>query len=274
MPILNDVYEVSDRVREHLIIFPTHFDFLFRGEPSPERLFGHLVSMYNRQSYITMHICLELGHVVPAGQIARALLEESIRWEWITDEPETRGATHVGELRRNLKNIKDECDALGVDGTAFLNPSPFWTTDNLGPFEGGKGFPSIQQMLQDIEAHGRAAFEATGAEYPLKIHRQLYAYYRILSQITHTSLLGMTATMQPGDKPEELTVASKLPDEFMALLLHVAVASIINVCVKTGDFYVDDDETARWVFDWSKAAMGLGMEMAEKASAIHGLAVA
>lgn len=274
MTILNDVYEVADRVREHLLAFPTHFDFLFQGEPSPERLFGQLVSMYNRQSFISLHICLELGHVVPAGQIARALLEESIRWEWITDESETRGATHVGELRRNLRNINEACDALGVDGTLFLDPSPFWTTDNLRPFEGGKGFPNIPRMLQDIEEHGRAAFEATGEDYPLRIHHQLYVYYRVLSQITHTSLLGMTATMQPGDAPKEISVASKLPDAFMALLLHVGVASVINVCVKTGEFYIEDAASAEFVRKWSLAAKGLGGEMAEKASAIHGLAVA
>lgn len=149
--------DVADRVREHLLAFPTHFDPVFGGEPSPERLFGQLVSMYNRQSFISLHICLELGHVVPAGQLARALLEESIRWEWITDEPQTRAATHVGELRRNLKNISEECDALGVDGTSFLDPSPFWTTTPLRPFEGGNGGPghrslSLETRLSNVSA--------------------------------------------------------------------------------------------------------------------------
>lgn len=53
MTDLNGVYEVSDRVRDRLMVFPTHFDFVFRGEPSPERLFGQLISMDTRQSYIS-----------------------------------------------------------------------------------------------------------------------------------------------------------------------------------------------------------------------------
>jgi hypothetical protein len=215
---LNDLYEVADDLRTHLFKLPNHFDFTFKGQPSPERLFGQLVSMYSRNSFIALHACIELGYVIPAGQLARALLEESIRWEWITDDPKKRAATHVGELRRNLKNIADEFAELGVSGEIFLNPSPYWTTETLKPFVGGQGFPKIPKMLDDIEEHGKAAFEASGLEYGLKIHRQLYAYYRVLSQITHTSLLGMTAAMQPGESIKDITVGLKLPPEFLALV--------------------------------------------------------
>jgi hypothetical protein len=273
MTTLNDVYKVADDLREHLFKLPSHFDFLFKGEPSPERLFGQLVSTYNRNCYISLHGCLELGYMVAAGQLARALLEESIRWEWITDKPEERAATHVDELRRNLKNIADEFLALGVDGDVFLDPSPYWTTAFLKPFEGGKGFPTIPTMLTDIELQAKEAFTATGVGFGLKLHRQLYAYYRVLSQITHTSLLGMTAVMQPGDSPQEITIGSTLPSEFIALLLQVASASVVNVCTKTANFYVEDKTSAEFLHAWSLAALGLGGEMAEKASSIHGLAV-
>jgi hypothetical protein len=256
MATLKVVYETADKLREHLFQLPNHFDFTFKGEPSPERLFGQLVSMYSRNSYVALHACLELGYVIPAGQLARALLEESIRWEWLTDDPETRAATHVGELRRNLKNIADEFAELGVSREVFLNPSPYWTTENLKPFVGGQGFPKIPKMLEDIEAHGKAAFEASGLEYGLKIHRQLYAYYRVLSQITHTSLLGMTAAMQPGDSIEDITVGMKLPVEFVALLLHVAGASVINVCTKTAEFYLEDEPSGEFISAGSLAAMG------------------
>jgi hypothetical protein len=271
--VLEPVFYFADKLREHLLVLPAHFDFSVNGEPTPERLFGQLVSTYSRNSYTALHGCMELRYMVPAGQLARSLLEESIRWEWITDEPEVRSATHVGELRRNLKNLADEFSALGVGGEAFLDPSPYWTTSTLQPFEGGKGFPKIPAMLGDIEARGRAAFEASGFGHRLEIHRQLYAYYRVLSQITHTSLLGMTAAMQPGNSFSDVTIGSRLPPEFVALLLHVGSASVINICIKTGEFYVDDESSGEFIKAWSFAAMGLGGEIAAAASPIHGLAV-
>lgn len=269
---LNDLPElkvIAERLRTHLLSLSTFFDFGSTENPTYERALFQLVFRVNSQNYYTTLGLLETDHVILAGHSARALLEESIRWEWMTDEPETRLHLLIGELRRNLKNINDECIGLAADPSPFLNPSPFWNTDALRPFEQTKGFPGIEQMLRDIQQAGDDAATATGTDIQFKIKSALYAQYRVLSQLTHTSVLGMIASMQYEDGL--VSVANRLPQAILALILQCAVASVVNVSSYTAKFFIDDNQDEATTLKWILTGYRIAGEMAEAAGPKHGL---
>ena len=128
-----------------------HVDF-----DTPEAAAQHhpiiqLVFHFDRQNYISLLGNLETDHVIPAAQLARALLEESIRWEWMTDEPDPRIGCLFGEFRKSVDAIRAECAKLGRDPEPFTNPSIHGDTTVLGPYVKGTGFPPISTMVDQIE---------------------------------------------------------------------------------------------------------------------------
>lgn len=264
-----DLKVIAERLRSHLLNINTFFDFGSAENPTYERALFQLVFRVNSQNYFTTLGLLETDHVILAGHSARALLEESIRWEWMTDEPETRLHVLIGELRRNLKNINAACASLGVDPTPFLNPSPFWNTDALKPFEGAKGFPSIEAMLHEIQTAGDDAARASGIEVHYKIKNALYAQYRVLSQLTHTSVLGMIASMQYEDGL--VSVANRVPQAILALILQCAVASVVNISAHTAKFFVDETQDEKTIMEWIMNGYAIASDMAEAAGPRHGL---
>lgn len=188
----------------------------------------------------------------------------------MTDEPDPRMAVLIDELRRNLRNIEDACSQVGVDPAPYLNPSPFWNTDSLRPFKPTKGFPSIEQMLRDIQKAGDQSLDAAGLDVRFKIQAALYAQYRVLSQLTHTSVLGMTATMQYAENGS-VSVATRLPKELLALVLQCSAASVFNVARHTVHTFVDDRDGAEAMVDWVLQAASMVDQIAELAGPIHGL---
>lgn len=267
---LPDLRDLAVEIRDHLLLPEVFFDFGSMEEPTPDRALTQLVFTVNRQNYISLLGALETDHVILAAQLARSLLEESIRWEWMTDEPETRMSTLVGELRRNLRNIEEECHHLGAECAAFLNPSPFWNTDSLKPFDGSHGFPGIEKMLTDIDTKGEEKLLEAGAIEGFKIRRALYAQYRVLSQLTHLSVLGMTSTMQWA-ADGSVAVGTSLPNPHLALVIHTASASAVNVAGYTVSSLVETPKHAKDLFAWILAANALVFRMAEIAGPMHGL---
>jgi hypothetical protein len=266
---LPDLKAKAEDVRSHLLSVKTFFDFGTAEDPTHERALFQLVFRVNCQNYYTMLSLLATNHVVLAGHCARALLEESIRWEWMTDQPEERFDALIGELLRNLRNIEDECTRMGADPEPFLNPSPFWDTDALRPFEPAKGFPNIEQMLSDIQQVGDAALADAGFALRFNIKGALYAQYRVLSQLTHTSVLGMMTSMQYEDGL--VSVANRLPEALLALILQCSVASVVNVASYTVKFFVDEEQSEEALMAWMLRANGLASQMAELAGPRHGL---
>jgi hypothetical protein len=98
--------------------------------------------------------------------------------------------------------------------------------------------------------------------------RSIYAMYRILSQLTHTSLLGMIATVQR-ESDHMISIATRLPDYLTALLLHAGGASAFNVSQYTGHTMFDNpDELALWKLE----GFNLASHLAETVGPLHGLA--
>jgi hypothetical protein len=77
-----------------------HVDFETPDAPGQHHPIIQLVFHFDRQNYISLLGNLETDHVIPAAQLARALLEESIRWEWMTDQPDPRIGCLFGEFRK------------------------------------------------------------------------------------------------------------------------------------------------------------------------------
>jgi hypothetical protein len=266
---LPDLKRIAEDLRHHLLRVKTFFDFGTAENPTYERGLFQLVFRVNSQNYFTTLGLLEAGHVVLAGHSARALLEESIRWEWMTDEPEARLGALIGELRRNLGNIDRECIQMGADPTPFLNPSPFWNTDSLRPFHPAKGFPSIERMLVDIQRAGDDALTSSGLNVSFKIKGALYAQYRVLSQLTHTSVLGMIASMQYDEGL--VSVGNRLPEALLALILQSSAASVVNVSSYTVKTFTDNEQDEAQILAWTMVAYQLAGRMAEAAGPKHGL---
>jgi hypothetical protein len=143
----------------------------------------------------------------------------------------------------------------------------FGDTKTLGPYIEGTGFPSISTMVDQIEAAGRRELVEIGASIPSYEIRVLYAHYRVLSQLVHSSLLGMTATFDV-DGDGMLSIGQSVPVEWKALVLHTAAASMFNVSLHT---YREFEDSPGELVPWLKHAWGLTNRMADTAGLIHGL---
>jgi hypothetical protein len=197
------------------------------------------------------------------------MLEESIKWEWMTDDPETRIRALFGDFRKSVDAVRAECLKLGVDPRPFINPSPFGDTSTLGPFERGTAFPPVAEMIRQIEAKGKADLARAGELGSTYSIQALYAQYRVLSQLTHTSMLGMTTTFQP-DAQGTVAVGRELPLVWRALLLHTSAASAVNVAAYTFKAFEENPGSGQ-LWSWMGRARELVLRMADVAGPIHGL---
>lgn len=259
--------KIAVQLRDHLTNVPQYLDVGTPEAPTPERAFIQIVFLVNRQNYISLLASLETEHVIPAAHLARALLEESIRWEWMTDKPTPRMGHLFGEMRQSLKAITEECAAVGADPTPSTNPSPIGDTRTLRR-DGPGRFPDVKRMLDEIQATGRAAGEKLGISLSFNF-RALYAQYRVLSQFTHTSVLGMTATVQP-DEDGVLAVGTRLPTPVRALIVHTAAASIANIAGYTAPPFFNDGDPREFL-PWLSRTREIVKEVGLHAGPLHGL---
>lgn len=248
---------------------PFHVDVGTPDKPAPQSPIVQIVFHVNRQNYLSFLSCLETDHVIPAAQLTRSLLEESIKWEWMTDDIETRIRALFGDFRKSVEVIRAECLKLGVDPHPFVNPSPFGDTTTLGPFEQGIAFPPVAEMIRQIEAKGKTDLAQAGVLGSSYSIQALYVQYRVLSQLTHTSLLGMTTTIQP-DEEGTVAVGRELPPIWRALLLHTSAASAVNVAAYTVREFEESPGSGQ-LWPWVLRARELAFRMAEVAGPIHGL---
>jgi hypothetical protein len=262
-------WKLSVELRDHFLLVPFHLDTGPLDDESWQSPIVQLIFHVNRQNFVSFLACLETDHVIPAAQLARTLLEESVKWEWMMDEPATRVRALFGDFRRSVDVIRDECANLGVDPGPFVNPSPFGDTSTLGRYEKGTAFPSIADMIRAIEARGRATLTAAGLDDSTYSVQALYAQYRVLSQLTHTSLLGITTTVQPSDDGA-IAVGQSLPVPWQALLVHTAAASAVNVASYTVKHLADTRNPGEFI-SWTSHARELVLAIADVAAPIHTL---
>lgn len=271
MPLtpLDEAWNTSVELRDHLMQIPFHVDVGTPDKPAAQSPIVQIVFHVNRQNYLSFLSCLETDHVIPAAQLTRSLLEESIKWEWMTDDPKARIRALFGDFRRCVDAIRAECVKLGVDPRPFINPSPFGDTSTLGPFEQGAAFPPVAEMIRQTEAKGKADLAQAGVLGSGYSIQALYAQYRVLSQLTHTSLLGMTTTIQPDEKGT-VAVGRDLPPVWRALLLHTSAASAMNVAAYTVSAFEESPGSGRFLA-WVFRARELAFRIAEVAGPIHRL---
>jgi hypothetical protein len=92
--------------------------------------------------------------------------------------------------------------------------------------------------------------------------------YRVLSQLTHTNILGMISTVQPADDAD-LSVAQKLPIPLRALVVHAGAASVVNISRYAAFAFADDDAGGNK--DWLREAFRLSERIASLIGSVHGL---
>jgi hypothetical protein len=98
-----------------------------------------------------------------------------------------------------------------------------------------QGFPSYEQMLRDILA------KLEGVDPPIKVNfLSIYAMNRVLTQLTHTSILGMIGTVQ-ASSDADLSVGQELPVPLRALVVHAGAASVVNVSRYSVFAFADND---------------------------------
>ncbi len=244
---------------------PSYLDVGTPPGSEPERMLFQLVYQVNRQNFISLIATLESDHVIPAAMLARSLLEESIRWNWITTEPE-RATALFQSLRRSVRLITDECDRLSIDATPFVAPSPLFDVPPSGPPQGSleTRFPSFEQMLEESDALLRRA----GIDW--QVRDALYAQYRVLSQLAHTNVLGMIAVVQPASETD-VSIGQKLSDPVAALVVHSAAASIAVILSHTVRAFVDNDFGSQRASGIVSRAMAIVTEMVDSLAPVHQL---
>ena len=77
---LEAAWRTALEYRDHLLLVPSHMDFGTPEQPPLQSPVVQLIFLVDRQNYISFLSCLETDHVIPATQLTRSLLEESIRW--------------------------------------------------------------------------------------------------------------------------------------------------------------------------------------------------
>jgi hypothetical protein len=77
---IEQAWQIALDFRDHLLQVPMHVDVDTPEAPAQHHPIIQLVFHFDRQNYISLLGNLETDHVIPAAQLARALLEESIRW--------------------------------------------------------------------------------------------------------------------------------------------------------------------------------------------------
>ncbi|MDQ6884227.1 MAG: hypothetical protein M3077_08345 [Candidatus Dormibacteraeota bacterium] len=249
------------RLGDHLRAIPQHLDI--NTDKDFGRTMMQLTFSTSRQNYASLLASLESDHVVPAAQLARALLEESIRWEWLSDDIEKRSPVLISALQRNMQLIMQECERIGADATPFLNPSPFFSLKSPEPTPVASGFPGYDRMLDEIQV------KLKGMDLPITVNlRSLYAMYRVLSQLSHTTILGMISTVQPANDAD-LSVGQALSIPMRALVVHAGAASVVNVSTYTVHAFADHDPDR--YNSWVREARRLGERIARLIGSVHGL---
>jgi hypothetical protein len=261
--------ELCIELRDHLLEVPQYLDFGNSENPTPYRAVTQLMFAVNRQNYLSLLGSLATDHVIPAATLARGLLEESLRWEWATDDPSDRMQCFYGELAKSVRVISTECLETGADPAPYVNPSPFFQVPHApAKKDSPNTFPSIPAMIKDLQ-RGVDQSELAGA----LIYQRLYAAYRVLCQFTHTSVLGMIATVQPAADDNQISIGMSIPAPVNALIIHMGAASVVNVCSYTASALLVDEWSQSEIRSWDSKLRRLGGAIAERTGTIHGLHV-
>jgi hypothetical protein len=113
-----------------------------------------------------------------AGQLARSLFEETIRWSWIDEDRERRRGAFLLEAARRHRQFVEAMDELGVSAEPFF----------------GEIVAAVLREAENWEEPFPRQLENHLDWGPPELQKLLYAQYRLLSQYTHSSLLAAAST--------------------------------------------------------------------------------
>jgi hypothetical protein len=134
----------------------------------PERL-SFLLAIDNYRQFLT---AMRDGQDIAAGNLARALFEEAIRWSWVDEDQEARRTAFLGAAAHRYRQVDEACRSLGIEPDNYYGPL---VADVLRAADGAARFP------QQVEGQ---------LEWGLGVlSEMLYTQYRLFSQYTHSSLL-------------------------------------------------------------------------------------
>jgi hypothetical protein len=173
--------------------------------------------------------CLEAmgrGHDITAGNLARALFEEAMRWSWVDEDQDGRRTAFLGAAAHRYRQVDEAGRKLGIE-----------PDDYYGPL--------VAQLLRVSADAIRFPRQVEGQlEWgPKALSEMLYTQYRLFSQYTHSSLL---ATASVAHEVDGGLVVGRLPQVARMTVLRNAVANmavIVEGC-KAGLQYPRDPRSA------------------------------
>lgn len=146
------------------------------------------------------------GHDIVAGNLARALFEEAIRWSWVDEDRDARRTAFAGAAALRHSQVEEDARGLGIDPSGFYGPIAAEVVDAA---EGAVRFP--RQVEGQLE-WGLGELSA-----------MMYTQYRLLSQYAHSSLLASASIAKERDGQ---LVVTRLPQPARMTILRNAVANM------------------------------------------------
>lgn len=143
---------------------------------------------------------------ITAGNLARALFEEAMRWSWVDEDVETRRTAFLGEAAQRYRQVDEAVRELGIEPDDYYGPL---VEDVLRAAEGAARFP------RQIEGQLDWA--------PDDLRAMLYTQYRLFSQYTHSSILAIASSAQQHDGQ---LVVGRLPQVARLTVLRNAVSNM------------------------------------------------
>jgi hypothetical protein len=144
----------------------------------PERL-SFLLARENFNQFLG---ALDARRDITAGNLARALFEEAMRWSWVDEDVETRRTAFLGAAAQRHRQVDEAVRDLGIEPNDYYGPL---VEDVLRAAEGAAHFP------RQIEGQLDWA--------PDDLRAMLYTQYRLFSQYTHSSILAVASSTQQRD---------------------------------------------------------------------------
>lgn len=216
-----DLPETAEAAEEESLSIVGEMLEMLQGVTAPQakrapHLAEQLSFLQARDNFRAFKILTEQGEDVPAATLARALFEESMRWAWVDEEPESRTAAFFGEAARAHRLIHEAGVAQGIDANMFFGPL---VANELLPAAADVSlrFPPQFESLMDWMTGDAAGMH--------------YLQYRVLSQYVHSSLLSAASTAVETDGRLENSRLLPLPARLT--VIRNAAASMTFVFEET-----------------------------------------
>jgi hypothetical protein len=147
---------------------------------------------------------------IAAGNLARTLFEEAIRWSWVDEDQEARRTAFLGGAAHRHRQVDQAGRNLGIEPDDYYGPL---VADVLRAAEGAARFP------RQVEGQ---------LEWGLGIlSEMLYTEYRLFSQYTHSSLLAAASAAKSANGH---LMVGRLPQVARMTIVRNAISNMAVIC--------------------------------------------